>query len=106
MSNVALLLGTDLAMSGVTFAINIFVIRAIGPAGNGAASLVVSIASALTIPMLFGLHAATTQAVASGTPVGPVVGTVFSILAVTAPVIGLAAVLAAVPLGATLGVAP
>lgn len=106
MRNVALLLGTDLAMSGVTFALNVFVIRAIGPAANGAASLVVSIASALTIPMLFGLHAATTQAVASGTPVGSVVGTVFSILAVTAPVFGLTAVLAAVPLGATLGVAP
>lgn len=104
--NVALLLGTDLAMSAVTFAINIFVIRAIGPAGNGAASLVVSIASALSIPMLFGLHAATTQAIASGTPVATVVGTVFSTLAVTAPVFGLMAVLASVPLGDALGVAP
>lgn len=101
-----MLLGTDLAMSAVTFALNILVIRAIGPVGNGAASLVVSIASALSIPMLFGLHAATTQAIASGTPVASVVGTVFSILAVTAPVFGLAAVVASGPLGDMLGVAP
>ncbi len=104
--NVALVLGTDLALGALTFALNVWIIRQIGPEQNGAVNVVVGIANALTIPMLLGLHAASTQAIAAGTPAGPVVGTVFSVLALAIPASMAAAAASSTLAAPWLGVAP
>ena len=84
----------------ITFWFSAWAIRVMGPAEFGVASLVISAAQLAMIPMLFGLHASTSRAVAATRTPGPVMS---SALLLTGFLIPAVALLGAVFAGAIAG---
>lgn len=107
LKNFAYLLSADLVASALTFGLSAWAIRVMGPTDFGLASLVISIAQLVLIPMLFGMHASASRAVAaaSGAP-GPVMGSALLLTSLLIPGVGLIAAIFAGPLGYLTGVSP
>jgi O-antigen/teichoic acid export membrane protein len=93
LKNFAYLFSSDMIASGLTFFLSAWAVRIMGPAQFGLANLIISAAQLVTIPMLFGMHASTSRAVAASSTPGPIMG---SALLLTSLLIPTVATLAAV----------
>jgi O-antigen/teichoic acid export membrane protein len=93
LKNFAYLFSSDLLASAITFGLTAWAVRVMGPVQFGQANLVVSSAQLVMIPMLLGMHASTSRAVAATTSPGPVMGSALLLTGVLIPAISAIAAL-------------
>jgi O-antigen/teichoic acid export membrane protein len=104
LKNVAYLFSADIVASILTFGLSAWAVRVMGPVDYGVASLVISAAQLVMIPMMFGMHASTARAVAaSGDAPGPVMGSALLVTGVLIPVVAIVAGVFAGPIGSLIG---
>jgi O-antigen/teichoic acid export membrane protein len=106
LKNFAYLFSSDLLASALTFGLTAWAVRAMGPAQFGLANLVISAAQLVMIPMLFGMHASTSRAVAATSAPGPVMGSSLLLTGLLIPAVGALAALLSGAIGTLTGVGP
>jgi O-antigen/teichoic acid export membrane protein len=106
LKNVAYLFSADLIASAITFGLTAWAVRVMGPAQFGEANLVVSSAQLVMIPMLFGMNASTSRAVAAASTPGPVMGSALLLTGLLIPAVSALAALASGPLATFTGLTP
>jgi O-antigen/teichoic acid export membrane protein len=85
LKNFAYLLSADMVASALTFFLSAWAIRIMGPPQFGMANLVIGTAQLVMIPMLFGLHASTSRAVAASSTPGPIMGSALMLIGLLIP---------------------
>jgi O-antigen/teichoic acid export membrane protein len=87
LKNFGYLFSSDLLASALTFGLTAWAVRVMGPSQFGQANLVISVAQLVMIPMLFGMHASTSRAVAASNAPGPVMGSALLLTSVLIPAV-------------------
>jgi O-antigen/teichoic acid export membrane protein len=85
LQNFAYLFSSDLLASALTFGLSAWAIRVMGPPQFGLANLVISVAQLVMIPMLFGMHASTSRAVAASDAPGRIMGSALLLTGILIP---------------------
>jgi O-antigen/teichoic acid export membrane protein len=87
LKNFAYLFSSDMVASAITFFLSAWAIRIMGPQQFGLANLVIGTAQLVLIPMLFGMHASTSRAVAASSTPGPIMGSALLLTGVLIPTV-------------------
>jgi O-antigen/teichoic acid export membrane protein len=87
LKNFAYLFSADMVASALTFFLSAWAIRVMGPKEFGVANLVISAAQLVMIPMLFGMHASTSRAVAASNTPGPIMGSALLLTSLLIPTV-------------------
>lgn len=106
LKNFAYLFSSDLLASALTFGLTAWAVRVMGPPQFGLANLVISVAQVVIIPMLFGMHASTSRAVAATSRPGPVMGSALLVTGVLIPAVAALAAMFAGTIADVAGLSP